>query len=144
MPAASPAPDIASLETRRRAVVAEIAALGDLRPGHLQSRLLKCGKKDCPCADDDARRHGPYWLLFSKGLHGRKTSRSVSSSQLDAVRGQLAEGQRLQRLVGELVAVCEQISDARLADAASTPAAARRKPPPRSSSPPSPTRSSGS
>ena len=144
MPAASPAPDIASLETRRRAVLAEIAALGDLRPGHLQSRLLKCGKKDCPCADDDARRHGPYWLLFSKGPHGRKTSRSVPSSQLDAVRGQLAEGQRLQRLVGELVAVCEQISDARLADAASTPAAAKKKPAPRSSSPPSPTRSSGS
>ena len=126
MPAASPAPDIASLEARRRAVLAEIAALGDLRSGHLQSRLQKCGKKNCPYADDDARRHGPYWLLFSKGPHGRKTSRSVPSAQLDAVRDQLAEGQRLQRLVGELVAVCEQISDARLAGAASTPAAGKK------------------
>ena len=144
MPTAVPAPACASLEDRRRSILAQIAALGDLRPGHLQSRLQKCGKKNCPCVTDDARRHGPYWLLFSKGPHGRKTSRSVPGALLDAVRGQLAEFQRLQRLVGELVAVCEQISDARLPAAANTPAAGKKKPAPRSSSPPSPTRSSGS
>ena len=143
MPAA-PAPDLASLETRRRTILAEIDALGDLRPGHLQSRLQKCGKKSCPCADDDSRRHGPYWLLFSKRPDGRKTSRSVPSSQLDAVRGQLAEGRRLQRLVGDLLTVCEQISDARLLAAADSPAAGKKKPAPRNSPPPSPTRSSGS
>ena len=79
MPTASPAPDIASLEARRRAVLAEIAALGDLRPGHLQSRLLKCGKKNCPCAADDARRHGPYWLL-TRSVAGKTRSRSIPSS----------------------------------------------------------------
>jgi hypothetical protein len=57
--------------------------------GILQQRYVRCGKVNCACAGDPARRHGPYWyLLWWEGTRLRK--RYIPRTKLEAMR-QLVE-----------------------------------------------------
>ena len=57
------------LVARRDALLGELAAIGEFRPGSLQSRYRRCGKPTCHCASHDDPGHGPKWVL-TRTAHG--------------------------------------------------------------------------
>ena len=48
-----------ALAARRKELLAQIAQLGDLRPGSLVERYKVCGRANCWFAQPGARGHGP-------------------------------------------------------------------------------------
>ena len=57
--------------------------------------------------------HGPYWLL-TWSVDGKTRSRSIPAAQVAATKAQIAECQRLRRLVADLIAVSDDLCQARL------------------------------
>ena len=106
-------PDPSALSARRDELRRQLAAIGDLRPGPLVQNYRRCGLPDCFCADKQHRSHGPYWLL-TWSVTGKPRSRSVPAAQVAATQAQIAECQRLRRLVADLIAVSDDWCQARL------------------------------
>ena len=124
----APLPATDSLAARRQHLLEQLAALGDLRPGSLVPSYRKCGKPNCRCADPDHPGHGPRWIL-THSVHGKTRTRTIPPGQLDATRAQIAECQRLRRLVTELIDVSDQVCQARLeAGGSDAPDTAKKKP----------------
>ena len=73
---------------RRRELLDEIAAIGDLRPGSLKARIRKCGKPNCHCAVDGHPGPGPQWSV-SRVVKGKMRSRAVPPWALEEARGQV-------------------------------------------------------
>ena len=106
-------PDTSALQQRRQELLARIAALGDLRPGSLVQNYRRCGRPNCFCADKQHPGHGPYWLL-TRTVQGKTRSQSIPTSQVKATQAQIAECQRLRRLVAELIDVSDDLCRSRL------------------------------
>ena len=137
MPDTPETPDIPALEQRRDSILAALTTLGDMRPGSLVHRFMKCGRPSCRCHDKDHPGHGPYYLLV-RHVKGKRTSRSLSEACVDTVQAQVDAFQRFRSLSAELVAVSEQLADARLGPADPAHADPARKRPAHSrSAPPS-------
>ena len=117
-------PDLSALSARRDELRRQLAAIGDLRPGSLVQNYRRCGRPECFCADKQHRGHGPYWLLTWSG-NGKTRSRSIPAQQVAATQAQIAECQRLRRLVADLIAVSEQVCQAQLKPSTS---AVKKKP----------------
>jgi len=48
----------------REQIKAELAALGEMRPGSLSRQYNVCGKPNCRCKDpQNPQRHGPCYQL---------------------------------------------------------------------------------
>ena len=92
------------------AAKAEIAMLGEIRPGGLSEQYNVCGKKGCRCKDtENPRRHGPYHQL-SYAWNGRSTSEFVKSADLESVRAQLAGYKRFMELKDEWIGASIELS----------------------------------
>ncbi len=116
------------LERRRAALRAQLAAVGDLRPGSLVERYRKCGKANCHCAAAGAAGHGPSWSL-TRAVRGKTVTAVIPAGPaVEATRQQLAEHQRCRALTQAFVEVSARLCDARLAaaGAAAEPAAEKR------------------
>ena len=121
--------DPSPLAARRNDLRRKLASIGDLRPGSLVKNYRRCGKPNCFCADKQQRGHGPYWLL-TWSVQGKTRSRSIPASQVEATQAQIAECQRLRRLVADLIAVSDDLCQSRLKVGTS---AVRKKPASKSS-----------
>ncbi len=108
----------AALQQRRDQIRGELAAIGELRPGPLREKFMRCGKPTCRCQREDDPGHGPYFVLDC-AVGGRKTTRSIPSARVPETRAQVEECQRLRRLTSELVQVSEQLCETRLREARS-------------------------
>ena len=107
--------EIQSLVDRRDALLGQLTAIGDLRPGTLHARYRRCGKPNCRCAREGDPGHGPKWVLIST-VEGKTRNWTISERGLDATREQIAECRRLRRLTRELIAVSDELCQARLVD----------------------------
>ena len=96
-------PAIQALEQRRDSILAALATLGDMRPGSLVHRFLKCSTQSCRCHDKDDPGHGPYSLLVRQ-VNGKRTSRSVPAASIDTVQAQADNFPHFRSLTAELVA----------------------------------------
>ena len=101
------------LERRRDEIREKLASTGDLRPGSLVGRYRKCGKPNCHCATEEDGGHGPSWSL-TRRVGGKTVTRVIPANAVAQTQEQIAEFQRLRRLVGELVEVSEGICEALL------------------------------
>lgn len=110
----SPA-EIQSLVDRRDALLRQLTAIGDLRPGTLHARYRRCGKPNCRCAREGDPGHGPKWVLIST-VEGKTRNWTISEQALDTTREQIAECRRLRRLTRELIGVSDELCQARLVD----------------------------
>jgi hypothetical protein len=106
--------DPEELRQRRDEIRAELAGIGDLRPGSLVGRYRKCGKPDCHCTGEQDEGHGPSWSL-TRAVGGRTVTRIIPAAAVPRTREQIAEYRRLRRLTGELVEVSEGLCEALLA-----------------------------
>ncbi len=105
--------EIQELRRRRDELRAELAAIGELRPGSLLGRYRRCGKPNCHCAAEGAQGHGPSWSLTRK-VDGKTVTKIIPQAAVARTKAQIAEYRRLRELSGQLVAVSERLCDAQL------------------------------
>jgi len=106
---------IQQLENSIAKLKAELAALGDLRPGSLSTQYNVCGRANCRCKGSPPQRHGPYYQL-SYTRNGKSSSRFVKQSELGPVRRQVENYARLRMLVDRWIALATELSELKLAE----------------------------
>ena len=83
-------PSIQNLEQRIQQIKAELAALGEMRPGSLSRQYNVCGKPNCRCKDpQNPQRHGPCYQL-SWVHRGKSLTQFIRQPFLTKVRAQIA------------------------------------------------------
>ncbi len=105
---------IQALEERIQRIKAELASLGDLRPGSLSQQYNVCGKAGCRCKDpQNPQRHGPYYQL-SWVHRGQSTTQFIRRPFLPQVRTELATYNKFRKLTDQWVNLSLRIAQAKL------------------------------
>jgi hypothetical protein len=105
---------IQQLEQRIQQIKAELAALGEMRPGSLSQQYNVCGKPNCRCKDpQNPQRHGPYYQL-SWVHRGKSTTQFIRRPLLPQVRAQIATYNKFRKLTDEWVTLALRLAQARL------------------------------
>ena len=105
--------DLPGLEQRRAQLHADLAAVGDFRPGTLSAVMRRCGKPSCACADPAHPGHGPQHILTRK-VAGKTVSAHIKPGpELEKVAGEVGRYRQFRQLVGEIAEVNEAICEAR-------------------------------
>jgi hypothetical protein len=108
------------LQRQRAHLYDELAATGDFRRGSISENYRRCGKPNCACAQPDHPGHGPRYL-WTRTVAGRGTKgRQLSAEEVDKVRAELANYQRFAAVSEQIVAVNEEICEARPPNTAAT------------------------
>ncbi len=92
----------AELSRRIERVKAQLAELGDLRPGTLSEQYNVCRTPGCRCKAEPPQRHGPYHQL-SYSRHGRGHTENIRSEDLAAVRAQIRNYHTLRDLLDQWI-----------------------------------------
>ena len=101
------------LRARRDQLKAQLAEVGDLRPGSLVERYRRCGKPNCHCAGKGADGHGPSWSL-TREVAGKTVTTVIPAAAVAQTRQQIAEYQRFRTLARALIETSEQLCEAHL------------------------------
>ena len=97
----------ATIERRRAKITAEIAALGLPLPGSLVERRTRCGNTGCKCHGDPPQLHGPY-LTWTRKVDNKTVTRTLDTTQADALRPLMENSRRLRELTTELATLALQ------------------------------------
>ena len=101
----------AAIERRRTKITTQIAALGLPLPGSLVERKTRCGNTGCRCHADPPRLHGPY-LTWTRKVDNKTVTRTLDTTQADALRPLLDNSRRLRELTTELETLAlQQVKD---------------------------------
>ncbi len=96
-------------------VKAQLAAVGDLRPGSLSTQYNVCGTPGCRCKATPPKKHGPYYQV-SFTRKGKSSSKFVRKEDLAAVRQELKNYERMKTLVDRRIDLATELSNLRLAN----------------------------
>jgi hypothetical protein len=115
------------LEKRRSAVVAQISALGDFRPGSISTTSGRCGNPNCHCHKPDDPGHGPNLRLTYK-FQGKTVTESFPgpAAQRKAER-EIASFRQYQELSRTLIETNEKICRVRPVEDTLTPQEKKRR-----------------
>jgi len=114
------------LEVRRRALLAAISGLHDMRPGSIVGAIRRCGKPTCHCAQPKDAGHGPSLRITHK-RHGKTVTEALpTSAAVRKAEQEIAEFRRFQQLGEDLVQVSEQICRLRPVEEALSPQEKKR------------------
>ena len=111
---------IQQIEQRIQRIKAELAALGDMRPGSLSKQYNVCGKPGCRCKDpENPQRHGPYYQL--SWVHaGKSTTQFIRLPFLAQVKAELATFKVFRQLTEEWINLALQAAKMKLQAAKET------------------------
>jgi len=112
----SSSPSLSILREQRAALLSQIAAIEEFRPGSLAGRYRKCGKPSCHCAREEERGHGPSWSL-TRAVKGKTVTKVIPADSVDAALEQIDRYRELQRLLHEYTELNVGICDALLESA---------------------------
>jgi hypothetical protein len=99
---------------RIQQIKAQLADLGEMRPGSLSRQYNVCGKPNCRCKDpQNPQRHGPYYQL-SWVHRGKSTTQSIRPPLLPQVRAQIATYNKFRKLTDEWVNLALRLAQAKL------------------------------
>ena len=107
------AANVRTLERRIERIKQKLAALGDLRPGHLSEQYNVCGNPTCRCKADPPQKHGPYSQL-GWTRKGKSTTRFIRKPDVSTIRTQLRSHEQLQTLVDQWIDAAIEICDLKL------------------------------
>jgi hypothetical protein len=79
-----------------------ITLKGPLLPGSLSTARSTCGKPQCPCHSDPARRHGLYYR-WTGIINGQRTTRTISRAQAQECRVRIKNYRRLQQILARVL-----------------------------------------
>jgi hypothetical protein len=97
------------LEQQRSLFAAQLAQLGDLRPGSVTGVIRRCGKPTCHCAQPDDPGHGPTLRLTYK-VQGKTITESLPSpASVRKAEREIAEFRRFQEISRSFLEVNEKI-----------------------------------
>ncbi len=116
---------LASCERRYRDLARRLAEIGWIASGSLGLRADRCGKPNCACASDPARRHGPYWHLTAK-VDGKTVNKRLSEHEAQLYQQWIANDRTVRAVLAEMRAIASEARALILADQASN--STRRKP----------------
>jgi hypothetical protein len=108
-------PVLARYASQYRTLTDALATLGYFCKGTVLSRTFKCGRTTCPCRQDPARRHGPYFEWTYK-VAGKTVYHRLSPQEARIYREGAAEYRKLKSLLRRL----ENVSRRALAHVART------------------------
>src|SRR5674476_130796 len=97
----------AAIERRRAKINAQIATLGLPLPGSLVERRTRCGNTGCHCHGDPPQLHGPY-LIWTRKVDNKTVTRTLDTTQADALRPLMENSRRLRELTTELATLALQ------------------------------------
>ena len=104
---------IASLEQKREDLYKCLREVGDLRRGIVSVLYRKCGKKNCACAQEGHRGHGPLHL-WNTTIKGKSYAKNVKlGPEMQKYIEEIDNHRRYVRLCEEIVVVNERICDLR-------------------------------
>jgi hypothetical protein len=90
------------IEARIERIKREIAKLDRIHPGSLSQQYNVCGNAQCRCKADPPQKHGPYHQV-SFTWRGKSSSRFVRKEDLERVKRELKNYQRLRELMDEWI-----------------------------------------
>jgi len=108
-------PTLQALREHKEALVKQLAAIPEFRPGSLVARYRKCGKPNCHCAQEGDRGHGPSWSL-TRYCEGKTVTKIIPPSHVDEANEQIDRYHQFQELMHEYVETNVKLCDALLAD----------------------------
>ncbi len=88
-------------QTEYARLKARLRQVGFICEGSLVERWMRCGKPNCACARNDAKKHGPYFQLSWKEK-GKTVSRRLSPAHAALYRQWVANRQRLESLIEKM------------------------------------------
>ena len=104
---------IEELERQRSHLYQDLAQSGDLRRGSVGVTYRRCGRANCACAEPDHPGHGPRHRL-TRSVDGKTESKQLHPGpELEKVTREVANYRRFVALSQQIVAVNEQICEAR-------------------------------
>lgn len=101
------------LEARRAELYARLPESGDLRRGSVSENYRRCGKANCACARPGHPGHGPRLLWTRTGPGGKTVGRQLAPQEVGKVRRELAAYREFVTLSEAILAVNEEICEAR-------------------------------
>jgi hypothetical protein len=120
---------VADLETERARLIADMAALQDLRPGSVTGIVRRCGKPTCHCAKPGDPGHGPTLRLTYKA-EGKTISEALPSpAAIRKAEREIGEFRKYQQISRDFVAVNEKICRMRPVEDASSAQEKKRRTP---------------
>jgi len=102
-----------ALEAKRQKLLEEIVHIGDMRQGTLSEVYRPCGKPNCHCAGPGDPGHGPYYAFTRKVGGKTETVQLRAGPVLTKIEREVEAYRRFRSLCTELVAVNEQICEAK-------------------------------
>jgi len=112
------ASQVQELEARIGKIQAQLATLGEMRPGSLSQQYNVCGNPRCRCKDpENPQRHGPYYQL-SWVHRGKSTTQFIRRPLVPLVQAQLATYKRFRQLTEQWVELALEAAKMKLKAAA--------------------------
>jgi hypothetical protein len=94
-----------TLETSRREVLEEMAAITRMRRGTVNEQYFEVQQKD-----GSVVRHGPYFL-YSRTEKGKSFSRRVAGEEVKRYKAETENCRRFKELSNRCVMICEELAE---------------------------------
>ncbi len=92
------------IERRRRALIAQLAAIGYPLPGSLTVRHTRCSSAGCRCHAEPPALHGPYYS-WTRKINNKTVTRLLSTEQAERYRPWFDNARKLRALTAQLEAL---------------------------------------
>jgi hypothetical protein len=86
------------LRSRTMEIRKAITSMDLLSSGTLYTRMKRCGRLNCRCANDPEALHGPYYE-WNRWIDGRLVHRIVSEDQAELVSQAISNQREVKRLL---------------------------------------------
>jgi hypothetical protein len=106
--------ELARLQRRYRALLAQVRDLGFIATGSLIERYTTCTKAGCRCHADPPQPHGPY-QQYTRKVAGKTVTIRLTPEQAERYREQITNRRRLDELIAAMEDVSTQARDILLA-----------------------------
>jgi hypothetical protein len=107
------ADSIEPLESKRAALLKDLAHTGDMRRGSITETYRPCGKADCACTARDHPGHGPFYA-FTRKVSGKTQSVQLRpGARLTKLEREVESYRQFRQTCQELVDVNETLCELR-------------------------------
>ncbi len=93
-------PSSKRIRFRTKRLRQQITGMDFVASGTIHIRTKTCGKKNCQCATDPEKRHGPYYE-WSRRKDGKLLHKTLSPEQARLIQKAIANHRTIQQLLAE-------------------------------------------
>lgn len=82
-------------------------------PGTIHKLYARCGAKTCPCANDDSKRHGPYYRWHYR-MGNRQRTIGIDKEHIETIQNAINNREKLEALIEKLLSIGIQYIESEL------------------------------